>query len=122
MLRKLVVGPYQSNCYILGCDKTKVGVVIDEGKVPLRDQVRAVCDLLGFDPYYLANEGKLVAFVPEGKAAEVLKAMKAHPLGGEAAIVGKVTSEHPGKVLLKTGIGGHRLLEPLSGEQFPRIC
>ena len=101
---------------------SKVGVVIDEGKIPLRDQVRAVCDLLGFDPYYLANEGKLVAFVPEGKAAEVLKAMKAHPLGGEAAIVGKVTSEHPGKVLLKTGIGGHRLLEPLSGEQFPRIC
>jgi hydrogenase expression/formation protein HypE len=101
---------------------SKVGVVIDEGKVPIREQVRAVCDLLGFDPYYLANEGKLVAFVPEGEAEAVLKAMQAHPLGGEAAIVGKVTAEHPGKVLLKTGIGGHRLLEPLSGEQFPRIC
>ena len=101
---------------------SKVGVVIDEGEVPLRDQVRAVCDLLGFDPYYLANEGKLVAFIPEEKDAAVLKAMQAHPLGEEAAIVGRVVAEHPGKVLLKTGIGGHRLLEPLSGEQFPRIC
>jgi hydrogenase expression/formation protein HypE len=103
-------------------NSSKVGVVIDEGQVPIREQVRAVCDLLGFDPYYLANEGKLVAFVPEGAAESVLKAMQAHPLGGEAAIVGKVTTEHPEKVLLKTGIGGHRLLEPLSGEQFPRIC
>ena len=101
---------------------SKVGVVIDEGKIPLRDQVRAVCDLLGFDPYYLANEGKLVAFVPEGESDTVLKAMQKHPLGKEAAIVGRVEAEHPGKVLLKTGIGGHRLLEPLSGEQFPRIC
>jgi hydrogenase expression/formation protein HypE len=98
------------------------GVLIDEGEVPIRDEVRSVCDLLGFDPYYLANEGKLVAFVPEGEVSKVLKAMRAHPLGREAAIVGKVQAEHPGKVLLKTGIGGHRLLEPLSGEQFPRIC
>jgi hydrogenase expression/formation protein HypE len=103
-------------------NSSKVGVVIDEGKVPLREQVKAVCDLLGFDPYYLANEGKLVAFVPEEASDTVLNAMRAHPLGGEAAIIGKVTAEHPGKVLLKTGIGGHRLLEPLSGEQFPRIC
>jgi hydrogenase expression/formation protein HypE len=101
---------------------SKVGVVIDEGKVPLREQVRAVCDLLGFDPYYLANEGKLVAFVPEKEAAKVLKAMQKHPLGKEATIIGKVTPENPGKVLLHTPIGGHRLLEPLSGEQFPRIC
>jgi hydrogenase expression/formation protein HypE len=78
--------------------------------------------MLGFDPYYLANEGKLVAFVPQGEVAKVLKAMQKHPLGKEAAVIGKVTAEHPGKVLLKTGIGGHRLLEPLSGEQFPRIC
>jgi hydrogenase expression/formation protein HypE len=101
---------------------SEVGVVIDEGEVPIREQVRAVCDLLGFDPYYLANEGKLVAFVPEGEAEAVLKAMQAHPLGKEATVIGKVQAEHPGKVLLKTGIGGHRLLEPLSGEQFPRIC
>jgi hydrogenase expression/formation protein HypE len=101
---------------------SQAGVLIDEGQVPIREQVRAVCDLLGFDPYYLANEGKLVAFVPEGKAEAVLKAMQIHPLGKEATVIGKVTAENPGKVLLKTGIGGHRLLEPLSGEQFPRIC
>jgi hydrogenase expression/formation protein HypE len=101
---------------------SKVGVVIDEGQVPIREQVRAVCDLLGFDPYYLANEGKLVAFVPQGEAAGVIQAMQAHPLGREAAIIGKVVAENPGKVLLRTNIGGHRLLEPLSGEQFPRIC
>jgi hydrogenase expression/formation protein HypE len=100
----------------------KVGVVIDEGEVPIRDGVRAVCDLLGFDPYYLSNEGRLVAFVPEDAASGVLQAMQAHPLGGEAAIIGKVVAENAGRVLLRTGIGGHRLLEPLSGEQFPRIC
>ncbi|MCJ7639820.1 MAG: AIR synthase-related protein, partial [Euryarchaeota archaeon] len=101
---------------------SKVGVVVDEGLIPIRDQVRAVCDLLGFDPYYLANEGRLIAFVPEGEAKEVLQAMQTHPLGREATIIGRVVAEHPGKVLLKTEIGGHRLLDPLSGEQFPRIC
>ncbi|OGP53094.1 MAG: hypothetical protein A2Y65_03190 [Deltaproteobacteria bacterium RBG_13_52_11] len=95
---------------------------LEEGEIPIRDQVKAVCDLLGFDPYYLANEGRLVAFVPEGEAGAILRAMQAHPLGKEAVIIGRVVAEHPGKVLLKTAIGGHRLLEPLSGEQFPRIC
>lgn len=99
-----------------------VGMVVEEEKIPVKAEVRAVCDLLGFDPYYLANEGKLIAFVPEGDAAAVLQAMQAHPLGRQAAIIGKVVAEHPGKVLLKTEIGGHRLLDPLSGEQFPRIC
>jgi hydrogenase expression/formation protein HypE len=101
---------------------SQVGVVVDEQEIPIRDQVKAVCDLLGFDPYYLANEGRLIAFVPEGEAQAVLRAMQAHALGREAAIIGRVVAEHPGKVLLKTPIGGHRLLEPLSGEQFPRIC
>ena len=101
---------------------SRVGVVVEEGRIPIRKEVRAVCDLLGFDPYYLANEGRLVAFVPEGETKAVLGAMQAHPLGREAAIIGKVVAEHPGKVLLKTPIGGHRLLDPLSGEQFPRIC
>jgi hydrogenase expression/formation protein HypE len=101
---------------------SRVGVVVDEGEIPIRNEVKAVCDLLGFDPYYLANEGRLIAFVPEGKVKGVLRAMQAHVLGREAAIIGRVVAEHPGKVLLRTPIGGHRLLEPLSGEQFPRIC
>jgi hydrogenase expression/formation protein HypE len=99
-----------------------VGVVVEEGEVPIRKEVKGVCDLLGFDPYYLANEGKLVAFVPEKESKAVLKAMQKHPLGKEATIIGKVTADNAGKVLLHTPIGGHRLLEPLSGEQFPRIC
>lgn len=101
---------------------SQVGVVVEEGRIPIREQVKAVCDLLGFDPYYLANEGRLIAFVPEGETKSVFSAMQAHPLGREAAIIGRVVAEHPGKVLLKTPIGGHRLLDPLSGEQFPRIC
>jgi hydrogenase expression/formation protein HypE len=99
-----------------------IGVVVEEGEIPIRKEVKGVCDLLGFDPYYLANEGKLVAFVPEKEAKAVLKAMQKHPLGKEATVIGKVAAENAGKVLLHTPIGGHRLLEPLSGEQFPRIC
>jgi len=101
---------------------SRVGVMVEEEKIPIRAEVKAVCDLLGFDPYYLANEGRLIAFVPEGEAKMVLRAMQTHPLGREATVIGRVVAEHPGKVLLKTPIGGHRLLEPLSGEQFPRIC
>lgn len=101
---------------------SRVGVIIDEETVKVRKEVRGVCDLLGFDPYYLANEGKLLAFVSQEEAERVLDAMKAEPLGRESVVVGRVVDENPGKVLLKTRIGGHRLLEPLSGEQFPRIC
>jgi hydrogenase expression/formation protein HypE len=101
---------------------SKKGVVVEEERIPIRAEVKAVCELLGFDPYYLANEGRLIAFVPQGEAEKVLQAMQAHALGREATIIGRVVAEHPGKVLLKTSIGGHRLLDPLSGEQFPRIC
>ena len=101
---------------------SRVGIVIEEEKVKVREEVRGVCDLLGFDPYYLANEGKLVALVPQSEAEKVLEAMRENPLGREAAIIGRIVEENPGKILLKTGIGGHRLLEPLSGELLPRIC
>jgi len=103
-------------------NSSKVGVIVEEEKITVREEVRGVCDLLGFDPFYLANEGKLVAFVPQKEAEKVFEAMKADPLGRESVIIGRVVDENPGKVLLKTRIGGHRLLEPLSGEQFPRIC
>lgn len=99
-----------------------VGIIVEEERITLRQEVRGVCDLLGFDPLYLANEGKLVAVVPKDNAEGILEAMRIEPLGREATIIGRVVSENPGRVLLKTTIGGHRLLEPLSGEQFPRIC
>jgi hydrogenase expression/formation protein HypE len=99
-----------------------VGVIVDEQKIMVSEGVKGVCDLLGFDPYYLANEGKLVAFVPQKHTERILEVMKADPLGKDSVIIGKVVGENKRKVLLKTNIGGHRLLEPLSSVQFPRIC
>ena len=99
-----------------------VGIMVDEEEIMIHEEVRGVCDLLGFDPYYLANEGKLVAFVPREDAERVLGIMRADPLGRDSAIIGKVVDQNRRKVLLKTHIGGHRLLEPLSSVQFPRIC
>jgi hydrogenase expression/formation protein HypE len=101
---------------------SQAGLEVVEEAIQVRPEVMGVCDLLGFDPLYLANEGKLVAVVPEKHAEKVLSAMRGHPLGRGSAIIGRVVAEHPGRVHLKTRIGGHRLLEPLSGEQFPRIC
>jgi hydrogenase expression/formation protein HypE len=101
---------------------SQVGIVVEEGEIPIRGEVRAICALLGFDPYYLANEGRLIAFVPEKATAAVLQAMQGHPLGTGAKLIGRVVAEHPGQVLLHTALGGHRILEPLSGVQFPRIC
>lgn len=101
---------------------SNVGMVIDEEKIPVRDSVRGICELLGLDPLYLANEGKLVAFVPEPHIHRVLSVMKSHPLGKDAVLVGRVTREHPRRVILRTLIGGHRILDMLSGMQYPRIC
>lgn len=97
-------------------------IVIEEDKIPVREEVKGACEILGFDPLYLANEGKLVAVVSAGSADAVLKAMRWNPLGKDSAIIGKVISEPKGKVLLETSIGNKRILDMLSGEQLPRIC
>jgi hydrogenase expression/formation protein HypE len=102
--------------------KSNVGIVIDEKKVPIRESVRGICELLGLDPLYLANEGKLIAICPPDEAERLLKVMKGHPLGRNAEIIGRVTDENPKKVILQTLIGGHRILDMLTGGQFPRIC
>jgi hydrogenase expression/formation protein HypE len=99
-----------------------VGVELDETAIPLRAEVRAACEMLGLDPLYVANEGKLMAVVPPERADEVLEAMRSDPLGREAAIIGEVTAEHPGMVLLRSRVGGHRVVTLLAGEQLPRIC
>ena len=103
-------------------DQSKVGIEIDEEAVPVHDAVRAASELLGLDPLYVANEGKLVAFVPEGSASRALQAMRSHPYGREATVVGRVVSEHPKRVVLRTLLGTRRLLNMLSGSQLPRIC
>jgi hydrogenase expression/formation protein HypE len=102
--------------------KSGVGIVVDEAAVPVRPEVLQACEMLGFDPFYVANEGKLVAFVPRSEAKAVLEAMKSVPCGQEAAVVGEVTAEKPGMVILDTAVGGRRILSPLSGELLPRIC
>lgn len=101
---------------------SNVGMVIEEEKVPIRESVRGISELLGLDPLYLANEGKLIAICPPGAENHLVETMKAHPLGREARIIGRVTQENAKKVVLKTLIGGHRILDMLTGSQYPRIC
>jgi hydrogenase expression/formation protein HypE len=99
-----------------------VGIRIEEEKIPVRDGVRAACELLGFDPLYVANEGKLVAIVAPNDADKILAKMKRNKYGAEAAIIGEVTEEHKGKVILKTRLSASRIVDMLSGELLPRIC
>ena len=101
---------------------SSVGITIEEEKVPVRDAVRGISELLGLDPLYLANEGKLIAICPAHEAEKVLEVMKSHPLGQDAEIIGSVTEENPKRVTLHTLIGGHRVLDMLTGAQYPRIC
>lgn len=99
-----------------------VGVLIEESRVPVQPDVRSACELLGLDPMFVANEGKLVAIVAAEVADEVLARMKAHPLGANAAIIGRITAQHPGMLAAKTPVGGTRIIAPQIGEQLPRIC
>ncbi|NUP27415.1 MAG: hydrogenase expression/formation protein HypE [Nocardia sp.] len=99
-----------------------VGVSLDETALPVPAAVRDACGLLGLDPLYVANEGKLVAFVPAADAEPVLAAMRAHPLGARAAVIGSCVEEHPGMVVARTALGGTRVVDLPAGEQLPRIC
>jgi hydrogenase expression/formation protein HypE len=101
---------------------SKVGIEFDERKVPVRPEVNAACEMLGLDPLYVANEGKLVAIVPAKTADRVLEAMRLHEYGGQAAMIGRVVSEHPGLVTATTSIGGMRVVDVPAGELLPRIC
>jgi hydrogenase expression/formation protein HypE len=101
---------------------SKVGVELREAAIPLRREVRGACEMLGLDPLYVANEGKLMAVVPGEDADRLLDAMRRHPLGRNAAIVGEVVSDHVGMVTMHTVVGGQRVVSMLAGEQLPRIC
>jgi hydrogenase expression/formation protein HypE len=100
----------------------KVGMLLSEAAIPISEEVKGACEILGLDPLYVANEGKLLVILPPRAANRVLEAMRQHPLGKEAAIIGEVTGEHPGFVMMKTRVGGTRVVDMLSGEQLPRIC
>jgi hydrogenase expression/formation protein HypE len=99
-----------------------VGTVINEADIPIGPEVAGACELMGFDPLYVANEGKCLAWVDPKVASLVLQAMRSHPLGGHSVLLGEVVAEHPGRVWSKSAMGGTRLLDLLSGEQLPRIC
>ncbi len=101
---------------------SSVGIVLEEERLPVRGPVKAVCELLGLDPLYIANEGKCLIFSPQDVVPGVLSHLKGFPEGRDATVIGKVTQENPGRVLLKTPVGGTRIVTTLTGEQLPRIC
>lgn len=101
---------------------SRVGVRLTETAIPVRREVHAACEMLGLDPLYVANEGKLIAVVPPDEADRVLAVMRAHPLGRNAAVIGEVVADHPGIVVLRSLVGGERVVTLLAGEQLPRIC
>ena len=103
-------------------EQSKVGFRLEEAAIPLREEVRGACEILGFDPLYVANEGKCLAIVAPEAADRILEAIRSDPLGKRASIIGEVVDEHHGRVYLRSRIGGMRVVDMLSGEQLPRIC
>ncbi len=102
--------------------QSKVSIRIEEEKIPVREEVRGACEMLGLDPLYIANEGKLVAIVAPEDAEAVLKKMRRNTYGREAALIGEVQAEHPGRVVMKTQLGASRIVDMLVGDPLPRIC
>ena len=102
--------------------QSRKGIRIHEERLPVRPQVAGICDLLGFDPIYVANEGKLIALVPAGQADAVLRVMRQSTYGTDACVIGEVVDDRPGRVFMTTRIGGERIVDRLTGEQLPRIC
>jgi len=101
---------------------SRVGMELEETSLPVREEVRGACEMLGLDPLYVANEGKLVAIVASSAAQAALRGLQSHPLGKDAAIVGRVTADHPRMVVLRTPLGTTRIVDMLAGDQLPRIC
>jgi len=103
-------------------EASAVGVKLDELSLPMRPEVMGFCEILGLDPLYLANEGKILAVVPADEAPAALAALRAHPLGQDAAVIGEITGDRPGRVVMRTRFGGERIVDMLVGDQLPRIC
>lgn len=102
--------------------QSQVGIELEESAIPVREQVRGACELLGLDPLYVANEGKLIAIVAADAEKQILQAMRRHPLGREAQVIGTVQREHAGLVTMRTTLGTTRIVDMLAGDQLPRIC
>ena len=122
---KVLRDPTRGGVAAAVCDiaaKSGVGINLDEKSLPIRAAVRGACDLLGLDILNIANEGKAIVIVSQADKARALEALRAHPLGREACVIGRVVADHPGMVLLRTLIGGERIVEVPAGEDLPRIC
>jgi hydrogenase expression/formation protein HypE len=102
--------------------QSKVGILLDETRIPMNQSVRSTCEILGFDPLYVANEGKVIIIVPPDESSGVIEAIKKNKYGHDATLIGKVTDSESDRVLLKTRVGTTRILDILSGEMLPRIC
>jgi hydrogenase expression/formation protein HypE len=102
--------------------RSKVGIELEETAIPVLEEVKGACELLGLDPMYVANEGKLIAIVDPRRAEDVVDAMRRHPLGRQARVIGTVAEAHPGLVTLRTVLGTTRIVDLLAGDQLPRIC
>ena len=100
----------------------KVGMLLEEAAIPISEEVKGACEILGLDPLYVANEGKCLAVVAADEAERALTVMRQNSLGRQAAIIGEIVAEHPGLVMMRTRVGGTRVVDMLSGEQLPRIC
>ncbi len=103
-------------------DKREYGIQINEKQIPLEDNVKSICEMLGLDPLFLANEGRMMLIAPPDEAEEIIKIMNKDELGRNAAIIGEVSRSNPGEVLMETEIGGTRIIDMLTGQQLPRIC
>jgi hydrogenase expression/formation protein HypE len=103
-------------------EASNLGIRLDESAIPIAEEVRGACEILGLDPLYVANEGKALAIVARESADRALAALRAHPLGREAVAIGEVVADHPGRVTMRSLVGGMRVVDMLSGEQLPRIC
>jgi len=100
----------------------KIGMLLNESSIPISEEVKGACEILGLDPLYVANEGKVLAIVATEDADRLLQVLRSNSLGREAAVIGEVVNEHPGLIMMKTRVGGTRVVDMLSGEQLPRIC
>ncbi len=102
--------------------RKKLGIQLDETLIPVREKVRGTCEIFGFDPLYMANEGRVIIVAAPEVADEMIRIMRSDPLGKECAIIGEVVSDHHGQVVLQTEVGGRRIIDMMAGEQLPRIC
>ena len=104
------------------CQSSKTGITLFESEITVNDGVRGACEIMGFDPLYIANEGKILVILPQKEAEKALSVMRSHPEGEGSRIIGKVTTSRPGFLHLETTIGTTRIIDMISGEQLPRIC